>query len=146
MRPLSLLAAAVTLFAFPATAQEAVPAAATLTITIRGVLPQPSELWLGVFDAATYEDGPAPVHQKIAAAAPETVVTFENLTPGRIAVKVLQDLNGNGEMDSTLIGFPEEPFGLSNDIKPNMSAPGFDETAFDLKPGPNAIVITMQEM
>ncbi len=141
-----VLAAAAVLLVFPATAQEAAPAAASLTVTIRGVLPQPSNLWLGVFDAATYEDGPAPVHQSVGAAAPETVVTFDNLPPGRIAVKVLQDLNGNGEMDTTLIGIPEEPFGLSNDIKPNMSAPGFDETAFDLAPGPNAIVITLQEM
>lgn len=129
-----------------AMAADASPASATLTITVRGVLPQPSELRVGVFDAATYEDGPPPSRQQVAAQAPETIVTFEGLAPGRVAVKILQDLNGNGKMDTTLIGIPEEPFGLSNDAKPGLSAPGFDETGFDLKPGPNAITITMQEM
>lgn len=145
MRLFTAIAAAASLL-LPAQAQGAAPATATLTVTIRGVLPQPSELRIGVFDAASYDEGPAPVRQHLPAQAPETVVTFEGLTPGRVAVKILQDLNGNGEMDTTLIGIPEEPFGLSNDVKPQMSAPGFEETGFELKPGPNAIVITMQEM
>ena len=134
------------LFALPVAAQDAVPAAATLTVTIRGVLPQPSQLWLGVFTAAQYKEKKSPISQGAEARAPETIVTFEGLTPGRVAVKVLQDLNGNQKMDTTLIGIPEEPFGLSNDARPTAGLPGFDETGFDLKPGPNAIVITLQEM
>jgi uncharacterized protein (DUF2141 family) len=118
---------------------------ASLTVTINGVLAQPSQMLVGVFDEAGYE-GKALVNQKVEANAPQTVMTFENLTPGRVAVKILQDLNGNGKMDKTLIGIPEEPFGLSNDAVPEMSAPGFDKTGFDLKPGANAITITLQQM
>ena len=146
MTRLAVLGLALTGAALAAEAGPAPPATATLTVIVRGVLPQPSELRVGVFDAASYEDGPPPYRQRISAQSPETVVTFEGLAPGRVAVKILQDLNGNGEMDTTLIGIPEEPFGLSNDAKPGMSAPGFDETGFDLKPGPNAITVTMQEM
>ncbi|BCW87477.1 hypothetical protein sos41_06060 [Alphaproteobacteria bacterium SO-S41] len=130
----------------PALAMPTADGTATLTVTIRGVLPQPSQLLLGVFTAAEYEEKISPIHQSAEAMAPETVVTFEALTPGRVAVKVLQDLNGNWKMDKTLIGVPEEPFGLSNDARPSMGLPGFDETGFDLHPGPNTIVITLQEM
>lgn len=140
--PAAVLTAAL---ALPAGAEGA-PAEASLTITIQGVLPEPSQLMVGLFDAATWTAGPPPVRQAVPAAAPETVVVFEHLTPGRTAVKVLQDLNGNGKMDKTLIGIPDEPFGLSNNVEPDMAAPGFDETGFDLKPGPNAITIVMQKM
>ena len=136
--------AAITGLSAPTSASET-PPAATLIITINGIVAAPSDLRVGVYDAAGYEA--APRHgQKVAAVAPQTVVTFENLAPGRFAVKILQDLNGNGEMDTTLFGVPEEPFGLSNDIKPEMSAPGFEETGFELKPGQNTISITMQQM
>jgi uncharacterized protein (DUF2141 family) len=121
------------------------PAAATLTITITGIVPAPSDLRIGLYDEANYEGAPK-LGQNVPAVAPQTVVTFKDLPPGRLAVKILQDLNGNGEMDSTMFGVPEEPFGLSNDIKPQMSAPGFDETGFELKPGENVISITMQQM
>lgn len=121
------------------------PARATLTITINGIVAAPSDLRIGLYDEANYEGAPA-LGQQVAAISPQTVVTFEDLPPGRMAVKILQDLNGNGKMDSSFFGVPEEPFGLSNDIKPKMSAPGFDETGFELKPGENAISITMQRM
>jgi uncharacterized protein (DUF2141 family) len=121
------------------------PAGAKLTITINGVVAAPSELRIGLYEEANY-DGAPKLGQQVPATAPQTVVVFEDLPPGRLAVKILQDLNGNGEMDSTMFGVPEEPFGLSNDIKPQMSAPGFDETGFELKPGENAISITMQQM
>ena len=60
-------------------------------------------------------------------------------------MKVLQDLNNNGKMDKTLIGAPDEPFGISNNVEPGMSFPTFDEAAVTLAPGANAITITMQE-
>lgn len=147
MRPL-LAATLLCALAPAAYAADSQPAAgeAQLTVTIQGVLPQPSQLRVGVFDAATYDNPPPAIRQVVDAASPETVVVFDHLVPGRIAVKVHQDLDGDGEMDTTLIGVPEEPFGLSNNVKPGMSAPGFDETGFDLKPGPNAITIVMQEM
>lgn len=119
---------------------------ATLTVTVQGVLPQKSMLLVGLFDELRYKVKPPPFHQDGPAKSPVTVVTFRNLKPGRYAVKVLQDMNGNSDMDKTLIGIPEEPFGLSNDIKPVASEPGFDRTGFEVRPGDNAIVINLQQM
>lgn len=141
-----VLAALLASWVGPVAAQEtAAQETATLTVTLRQVVAKPSTLRVGIYDEAGYKGQPF-ANQVADAVSPETTVTFQNLKPGRVAVKVLQDMDGDGEMDTTLIGVPDEPFGLSNDIEPLMSEPGFDETGFDLKPGANAIAITMQEM
>ena len=39
---------------------------------------------------------------------------FGNLAPGRYAVLVFQDVNGNGRLDQNFLGIPREPLGFSN--------------------------------
>lgn len=119
---------------------------ATLTVTVKGVGPEASRLLIGLFDEARYQTRPPPFTRDGPAQSPEKTVTFEGLKPGRYAVKTMQDLNGNNDMDMTLLGFPEEPFGFSNDVKPIVSEPSFKQTSFEVKPGANAITIHLQRM
>lgn len=41
-------------------------------------------------------------------------VSFGALDPGRYAVMVFHDVNGNGELDRNFMGIPREPLGFSN--------------------------------
>lgn len=44
---------------------------------------------------------------------------------GDYALAVFQDNNGNGKLDKTMIGFPKEPFGFSNNFRPKTGKPKF---------------------
>jgi acyl-CoA reductase-like NAD-dependent aldehyde dehydrogenase/uncharacterized protein (DUF2141 family) len=52
------------------------------------------------------------------------------LPPGRYAVSVYLDENGNHQLDKNWIGIPKEPVGASNNPKGSMGPPHFDECSF----------------
>ncbi|MDZ4726137.1 MAG: DUF2141 domain-containing protein [Leptospira sp.] len=61
------------------------------------------------------------------------VCRFKGLVAKKYAVAVLEDLNGNGTMDKTLIGFPKEPWGVSNNAPMHtFGPPTFEEANFPL--------------
>jgi uncharacterized protein (DUF2141 family) len=57
--------------------------------------------------------------------------TFE-LQPGKYALALYHDLNGNGELDKNFMGIPKEPYGFSKDFRPKFSAPSFDDCVFEV--------------
>jgi uncharacterized protein (DUF2141 family) len=113
---------------------------AELTIRVEEVSPRGGILRLGLYDAAQYSNEKAnPVAAADVPATPGVVtVTLKNLPPGRYAIESYQDVNGNGRMDTSWIGIPEEPYGFSRDAKPFLSKPGFAAVAFTLWPGQNS--------
>lgn len=64
-------------------------------------------------------------------AATTLKLRFTNLKPGRYAIALLHDENGNGKVDKTLL-LPREGFGFSRDAKIRMGPPSFDSAAFEL--------------
>ena len=70
--------------------------------------------------------------------------TFDGLAPGRYAVTVFNDRNGNERFDKNWIGMPREPWGVSNDARPHLRAPRFDEAVFDLPAGATTITIELR--
>ena len=69
-------------------------------------------------------------HTKARPAGREATCTFTGVAPGRYAVVIAHDENGNGRIDSNLIGIPKEGYGFSNNVAPLFSAPGFDSAGF----------------
>lgn len=55
---------------------------------------------------------------------------FDDVAPGQWAVSVSHDLNGNRKVDTNLLGMPTEAWGVSNNVRPTLRAPRFDEAAF----------------
>jgi uncharacterized protein (DUF2141 family) len=56
-------------------------------------------------------------------------VAFGDLAAGRYAIVVVDDANGNGDLDRNLLGIPTESYGFSNGVRPTLRAPTFDEAA-----------------
>ena len=80
----------------------------------------------------------------VPAKAGEMTVTFDSLKPGEYGIKVFQDENRNGKLDMSMMGMsPAEPYGMSNDARPSMSGPPWDDARFTLKPGANAIAVPL---
>lgn len=55
---------------------------------------------------------------------------FDGVADGSWAVSVSHDLNGNRKVDSNFFGIPTEAWGVSNNVRPSLRAPRFDEAAF----------------
>ncbi|WP_128546524.1 DUF2141 domain-containing protein [Larkinella soli] len=64
--------------------------------------------------------------QTIAGRGQSIRVPFE-FEPGSYAVAVFHDVNDNGKMDKKLFGIPKEPYGFSNNFRPVLSGPSFED-------------------
>jgi uncharacterized protein (DUF2141 family) len=109
--------------------------AAELRITIRHALPHQGELMVVLFDRPDgfpHERTRTQPAQRLKPDGEMAVVVFSGLAEGRWAAMVLQDLNGNGRIDTNLVGLPTEPYGASNNKLPRLSAPRFEEALFPL--------------
>lgn len=76
-------------------------------------------------------------------AAATVKLRFTNLKPGRYAIALLHDENGNGKVDKTLM-LPREGFGFSRDAKIRMGPPSFQSAAFELDSAHEKQRITMR--
>lgn len=64
----------------------------------------------------------------------KTICRFKELSPKTYSVSVLEDLNGNKKMDSTFVGFPKEPWGVSQNAPMHtFGPPTFAEASFNLE-------------
>ena len=56
--------------------------------------------------------------------------TTVKLPFGEHAITLFVDFNGNKKIDKNFLGIPKEPYGFSNNVIGNMSAPTFDQAKF----------------
>jgi len=75
----------------------------------------PSGVFVGVCNKSL-EERECPFGDRKPARAGTVEFRIPNVPPGRYAVAVYHDANGNGRLDRSAIGFPQEPYGFSNDI------------------------------
>jgi uncharacterized protein (DUF2141 family) len=123
-------------------------AAADLQVTVRNLLPRQGELMLALFDRAQGFPGEPAASSPAQRLRPEgdtATLVFKGLPEGRWAVIALQDLNGNGRLDTNLLGIPKEPYGASNNRLPRLSPPRFDEALVELGPQGAAITIELRQ-
>ncbi|MCA8832014.1 DUF2141 domain-containing protein [Hymenobacter sp. BT728] len=52
------------------------------------------------------------------------------LPAGEWAVAITQDVNNNDKLDKNLMGIPTEPFAFSNNVRPRLAPPAFDDCKF----------------
>jgi len=137
----------------------ALPAAAgELRITVDGIRSPSGVILIGLYDSEASFDRAIELSDKegflndparVAGAALRANiamtggVVFENLAPGRYAIILFQDENGNGRLDKNFWGVPTEPYGFGNDAGGFLGPPTFDEAAMSLDGGNKAVVINL---
>lgn len=95
------------------------------------------ETWLGASTVASLD---VPVAGNLRAGT----VSFEILLPpGSYALSVLQDMNGNRQLDTNFLGIPTESSGSSNDPPARWSAPKFRDAVFTVGDTPVELRITL---
>jgi uncharacterized protein (DUF2141 family) len=65
-------------------------------------------------------------------ASGKVVLDFTGVEPGRYAIALLHDENGNGRADMALAMIPKEGFGFSRDAPVRMGPPKFAAAAFEI--------------
>jgi len=118
--------------------------AADVAIALHDARSQAGTFQIALVDADGYAGTAAPVAAR--QVPPEDAVTrvaFDGIAPGRYAVMVVHDENGNGRLDSNLAGIPVEGYGFSNNPRV-LRRPTFAETAFDVGDTDVALDITIR--
>lgn len=108
--------------------------AADLTVQLHGIRVQTGKISMAIVDGQEGWDGKArPVAgEAITPDGDSVVATFRDLAPGHYAVLVTHDENGNGKLDTNLVGMPTEGYGFSNNPRV-MRKPTWDEARFALE-------------
>jgi uncharacterized protein (DUF2141 family) len=92
-------------------------------------------------DAGEYNQKPVAALQ-LRAASDTLSFAVCGLTGPAVALRLFQDLNGNGKLDANVFGIPSEPWGASG--KPSaLSAPTWDSTQVPVNGG--TIVVKLSQ-
>ena len=119
--------------------------AAELSVHLHGIRAQSGLVKVAVVDSQMAWDGKAaPVRGDGAPPRGEDArFTFKDLKPGAYAVMITHDENGNGKLDTNVVGMPLEGYGFSNNPQV-MRKPTFDEARVNVPAAGAAIDITLR--
>jgi uncharacterized protein (DUF2141 family) len=108
--------------------------AATLTVNVSGITESSGEIGCALFKAAEGfpMDNSKATQLWLRADSKGVVCSFADLPEGNYAVAVSHDFNGNKKVDTNFVGMPTEPWGASNNARPLLRAPRFDEANFKI--------------
>jgi uncharacterized protein (DUF2141 family) len=116
-----------------------------LTVQIDGLRSGEGQVMVAIFSQdLNFPDGDyADEWVKKPARAGAVTVEFGGLPPGPYAIGAFHDENGNGKLDTSVIGWPKERYALSNDVRLSFHRPRFDECAFPIRPGEQRVTLHM---
>lgn len=118
-----------------ARAQEAI---GDLTLSFPGLATKSGKVMIAVYDSAQgWSAGKAVRVGAANASDAEPSAKIPALPVGTYAVRVFQDIDGDGKMSKNPFGLPTEPYGFSRDAMGAMGPPSFDDAAFQVKTGAN---------
>ena len=118
--------------------------AATLVVRTEGLAGGQGEVKVAVC-ARSFDEAGCPYGASRAPAGPAEEFVFEDLAPGRYAVAVYHDINGNGQLDKIPPGLPTEPYGFSNDIG-RLRPPRFEAALVGVPEGRTTVVISVRRL
>jgi len=90
--------------------------------------------------------GDADAYALVVPANAPVTLDFGRVAPGRYAIALLHDENGNGKADRALSLMPREGYGFSRDAPVRMGPPRFAQAAFDVGRAPVRQTIRMRYM
>lgn len=150
---LKLTAAAIVLAAGGASADSAPapvdlsrfadPAAIVLAVRAE-FAPAGGAVRLSAYEEAAFLEAPA---AKAAGTIDDegiAVLSLPELAPGTYAFVAYYDKNGDGKLNRGALGKPKEPYVFSNDVKPKLRKPRFEETRVAVAPG-EVVVLTLKD-
>lgn len=115
----------------------------SLSIELQGLQPQGAVLVQLFNSESGYRSGAAIGAQRVAVSAATARVEFADLAPGAYAFRLFHDLDGDGRMNTNLMGIPTEPYAFSNNARGSFGPAGWSDAVFDVSAGANVQQINM---
>lgn len=143
----SRLIAAVAFLLLIAPASPATPMALTdLTVVVENLRSADGQVRVALWSKADGFTKPEAAIAETGQKAQIGRVTFRfaGLPTGRYAIVGFHDENGNGDLDRTVLGFPKEGLGFSNDAWISLGPPAFDEAAVEIEMPNQVVVVTLR--
>jgi uncharacterized protein (DUF2141 family) len=111
--------------------------AASLTVDVSGISHSQGIVHIGLYEKTAGFPDEHQSTQGRTVSAVNTVdgratVKFESLLPGEYAVAGYHDINNNDELDTNLVGIPQEPYGASLGARNLLSPPVYDDAKFEM--------------
>jgi uncharacterized protein (DUF2141 family) len=110
-------------------------------VEVQGVVPDQGMVMVAAYDnAADFSSRKAATALQLRPTAATLSFSMCGVSGSTVALTLYQDLNGNGKLDTNLLGIPSEPWGASG--KPsNFSAPTWDTSQVPINDSPIVIKI-----
>lgn len=125
--PASRLVIAASLAFAAAAAHAQAPATTCTPVEVQNVRPEQGKLFVRAFDAADDYGKTAVATLQVGADGETVGFQLCGLRTGVVAIRLFQDINGNGKLDTNAFGIPSEPYGASGK-PPAFSAPTWETT------------------
>lgn len=135
------------LFVFEFSFAQKKQTGSTIIVQLNGIKEQSGQVLLSLFNK---EDGfptqPEKAFRWSRAKVTSTslIISLDGLPPGKYAIAVVQDENMNNVMDRNWMGFPSEPYGISNNAGGTFNPPTFDDAKFTVVGKRDTVRIEMQ--
>lgn len=119
-------------------------AAADLSITVTGVSSAEGRVMLALFNSAdTFQKAPLRAAEAPARAGTVTL-EIKDLPPGAYAFALYHDANGNGKLDTNVVGMPVEDYAFSNNAMGKRGAPSYEQARFEMPAAGAAVSVTLR--
>ena len=118
--------------------------AADLTVDIKGIATDKGNVMVALYKAADPWLKTPSFGSGAPARTTGTSVRFKDLPEGEYAVSLYVDENGNGRMDTNIVGIPTEPYAFSKNAAGSFGPPSFEQAKFSLGKDGKSIVITLK--
>lgn len=110
---------------------EDAPESGGLTIHVTNIKHEDAPLRLQIVDEAAFGGSGSGIAQLVVPAKIGGVrISLDSLPAGEYAIRVMQDLDGDGKLGTNLVGMPNEPWGMSNDAVGQFGPPSFSDARF----------------
>lgn len=119
------------------------PRKTNLKVEVQNVRQQKGAVHIGLYKACSNFPSCQPLELKVMDVKGKSLEVAFSVEPGDYAVAVYHDENSNGQMDKRVFGIPKEPYGFSNNFRPVMSAPKFNDCKFSVGDMGKAISIKL---
>ena len=108
------------------------PAKINLKVEVQNIQAQQGDIYVALFrPGKEFPEGRPYEGRKVYVTGRTMLITFA-VEPGDYAVAIYHDENSNGKMDKRLFGIPKEPYGFSNNFRPVVSVPKFQDCRFSI--------------
>ncbi len=109
---------------------------ANLLIEFTNIQQAKGQIWLAIYDSPKHflnKEYAVVLDKYEVVKKGSQIYEVKNLPHGTYAIAAFHDLNGNNELDQSLIGAPKEPYAFSQTLKSKWRAPKFEEVQFQFK-------------